>query len=526
MAVPFVVDGDASTLGAAAARRIVGRPRSRSYRPTISTPTSGRRRPRARVQYVRSREQARVLARSYGFDVLIVLAALEGALEVALRQDAAAGAAHDAVVRRAGDRRSSSCRCSPAGAFRSPRPRRCGSWPRRSRSSTGAGRRSPPASSSPGWPPRSCSATCATTSRRRLGLAVVLGGAAIVVYNDPAHAPGEFVFIPVLFAIAWLAGFAAARARRSRPRRRSTRATRGRARARGGGAHRRRRGARADRARAARHRRPLGERDGAAGRRRPAQAARRRSPRTAEALRGVERTGRARARRDAPPARRDAARRRRRSSSRRSPASTASTRCSTRSAAPACPSSCTSRASRCALPPALDLSAYRIVQEGLTNALKHARASRADVIVRYAPDELQIEVRDDGVGAAPSDGLGHGLVGIRERVKIYGGEMTRGRGERRRLRAQRAAPARRRPRDDIRVLVADDQSMVRAGFRMLLADEDGHRGRGRGEQRARGGREGRAVQPDRRPDGHPHARARRPRGDPAHPRRRRSARAS
>ena len=78
------------------------------------------------------------------------------------------------------------------------------------------------------------------------------------------------------------------------------------------------------------------------------------------------------------------------------------------------------------LPGAIDLSAYRIVQEGLTNALKHARASRADVTVRYRPDELQLEVRDNGEGIATSDGLGHGLVGIRERVKIYGGEMTAG----------------------------------------------------------------------------------------------------
>jgi signal transduction histidine kinase len=78
------------------------------------------------------------------------------------------------------------------------------------------------------------------------------------------------------------------------------------------------------------------------------------------------------------------------------------------------------------LPRAIDLSAYRIVQEGLTNALKHARASAADVTVRYRPDELRLEVRDDGAGAAASDGLGHGLVGIRERVKIYGGEMTAG----------------------------------------------------------------------------------------------------
>jgi signal transduction histidine kinase len=78
------------------------------------------------------------------------------------------------------------------------------------------------------------------------------------------------------------------------------------------------------------------------------------------------------------------------------------------------------------LPRALDLSAYRIVQEGLTNALKHARATRADVILSYGQDELQIEIRDNGRGLSATDGLGHGLVGIGERVKIYGGEMTTG----------------------------------------------------------------------------------------------------
>jgi signal transduction histidine kinase len=78
------------------------------------------------------------------------------------------------------------------------------------------------------------------------------------------------------------------------------------------------------------------------------------------------------------------------------------------------------------LPRGIDLSAYRIVQEGLTNALRHARATKADVIVRYRPGELQLEVRDDGVGSSTTDGLGHGLVGIRERVKIFGGEMTTG----------------------------------------------------------------------------------------------------
>jgi signal transduction histidine kinase len=74
----------------------------------------------------------------------------------------------------------------------------------------------------------------------------------------------------------------------------------------------------------------------------------------------------------------------------------------------------------------LDLSAYRIVQEGLTNALKHSGASTADVTVRYGRRALEIEVRDNGNGSATTDGLGHGLVGMRERVKIYGGEMNAG----------------------------------------------------------------------------------------------------
>ncbi len=78
------------------------------------------------------------------------------------------------------------------------------------------------------------------------------------------------------------------------------------------------------------------------------------------------------------------------------------------------------------LPRGVDLSAYRIVQEGLTNALKHAHASDADVTVCYRPDELEIEVRDNGRGSATTDGLGHGLIGVRERVKIYGGKMSAG----------------------------------------------------------------------------------------------------
>jgi signal transduction histidine kinase len=78
-----------------------------------------------------------------------------------------------------------------------------------------------------------------------------------------------------------------------------------------------------------------------------------------------------------------------------------------------------------ALPRALDLSAYRIVQEGLTNALKHAGAQHADVTVDYEPGLVRLEVRDDGKGgSARTDGAGHGLIGIGERVKLYGGDMS------------------------------------------------------------------------------------------------------
>ena len=76
------------------------------------------------------------------------------------------------------------------------------------------------------------------------------------------------------------------------------------------------------------------------------------------------------------------------------------------------------------LPRGIDISAYRIVQEGLTNALRHAHATRAEVALGYAPAQLMIEVSDNGHGAAGTDGLGHGLIGIHERVKLYGGEMS------------------------------------------------------------------------------------------------------
>jgi signal transduction histidine kinase len=79
------------------------------------------------------------------------------------------------------------------------------------------------------------------------------------------------------------------------------------------------------------------------------------------------------------------------------------------------------------LPPGVDVSAFRIVQEALTNALKHAGPARARVTVRYTPDDLELEIVDDGRGNGHGGGTGQGLVGIRERVAVYGGDVESGR---------------------------------------------------------------------------------------------------
>jgi signal transduction histidine kinase len=78
------------------------------------------------------------------------------------------------------------------------------------------------------------------------------------------------------------------------------------------------------------------------------------------------------------------------------------------------------------LPPGVDLSAYRIIQEGLTNALKHSKGAHAEVLIRYVDSSVQLEIADDGAGAVNGDGNGHGLVGMRERVALYGGKLEAG----------------------------------------------------------------------------------------------------
>jgi signal transduction histidine kinase len=83
------------------------------------------------------------------------------------------------------------------------------------------------------------------------------------------------------------------------------------------------------------------------------------------------------------------------------------------------------RGERQALPAGLDLAAYRIVQEGLTNAIKHAGGAPTEVTVEWREQAIALEVRDAGPGLTGDD-AGHGLVGMRERVRLYGGELETG----------------------------------------------------------------------------------------------------
>ena len=86
---------------------------------------------------------------------------------------------------------------------------------------------------------------------------------------------------------------------------------------------------------------------------------------------------------------------------------------------------------RRALPQALDLVAFRVVQEALTNSIKHAGRARASVTVTFSQHSLELEICDDGCGAPvlvrPANGGGHGLLGMRERLTLFGGELSTGR---------------------------------------------------------------------------------------------------
>jgi signal transduction histidine kinase len=81
-----------------------------------------------------------------------------------------------------------------------------------------------------------------------------------------------------------------------------------------------------------------------------------------------------------------------------------------------------------ALPPGVDLAGYRIVQEAVTNVLRHAHAHRLECAVEYRDGVLELRVADDGLGGAPTGG-GHGLVGMRERAALYSGTVEAAPGD-------------------------------------------------------------------------------------------------
>jgi len=259
----------------------------------------------------------------------------------------------------------------------------------------------------------------------RIGLALALGSAAVVIYNDPLRKPGEFFFIPLLVAIAWLAGFAI--------RERSSKAEAAEARAR---LAERERDATARVAVAEERSRIARELHDVLGHALSvtvlqAGAIRRRLAGThaeeAEALAGIERTGREALAeiRLLVGSMRDEG-----EGAELSPqpglARLDALLAQVQGAGLAV--DLRVEGTRRGLPAGIDLSAYRIIQEGLTNALRHANASRADVRLHYDENAVEIEVSDDGRGNGNgSAGHEQGLLGIGERVKVYGGEMSAGR---------------------------------------------------------------------------------------------------
>ena len=255
------------------------------------------------------------------------------------------------------------------------------------------------------------------------GLALALGIAAIVVHNDPRGSVGNFVFLCIAFTIAWAIGFALGRKFREadEARERAARAQR----------------EREERARAAvtdertRIARELHDVVGhsvsvmtvqAAGVRRllrPHQEKER------EALLVVEQTGRealAEMRRMVGVLRRPE----------EAPALAPQPsleyldRLVDHARETGLPVELRIEGEPVQLPAGVDLTAYRLVQEGLTNAIKHANARHAEVLVRYDDGHVDLTVTDDGTGDGGGDSGGHGLVGMRERISVYGGEVEAG----------------------------------------------------------------------------------------------------
>jgi signal transduction histidine kinase len=364
-------------------------------------------------------------ARRHGFNLLIVSAAVEGALEVALHQDAVLEAGTSAWV------------ATPAVVCvvlplllrrRFPFVAPVALWLGAAALSSVDGKlvTSLGVLFAAGMAASLLLGSVDNGFERRVGLVVTLGAAVIVAYNDPHRSAAEFFVTPGLFAIAWLAGFALRErsAEAAQSEERALEAERKRE-------ERARQAVLAERVRIARelhdvvahHVSMMGVQAGAArvvidrdpGEAKAALSAIETSSRQAVAelhrllgfLRqrgdeddlapqpGVEQLG---------------------------PlvASINGTQLAVDLTIEGDPRS---------LPHMVNVSAYRIVQESLTNTLKHARASHATVHLRYWPDELEIEVVDDGRSAHNGRGQrdgGLGLIGMRERAALHGGRLTAG----------------------------------------------------------------------------------------------------
>jgi signal transduction histidine kinase len=412
------------TLGRHRRDRVVAGADLDSDPPTILISYLGRRRPRIGLEYVRRVRRVGALLRKYALDVLIMITAIEMALEVAIRYGAPTGPTSPRWF------------AVPAAALiglpllarrRFPFAAPVGLWVLAAALSFVDGRLVvfTTAATVLGLIAAFLLGNLPDRTQARVGLVVVLSAAVILMYNDPIHTTGELVIVPAMFFVGWLAGFAL--------RQRAAQAEEAEDRA-----------ARAERERAAAARIAVAEERGRIARELhdvvahavsvmvlQVGAVRHRLPPSLaedkDALTDVEKAGRAAlaemrrllgAMHDGEDAERAP-----------QPGLDSLNALVERVGRAGLPVRLQVEGDAIPLPRAMDLSAYRIVQEGLTNALKHANASRADVTVRYAADDLELEVRDDGVGAPSSDGLGHGLVGIQERVKIYGGEMSAGPGQ-------------------------------------------------------------------------------------------------
>jgi len=257
--------------------------------------------------------------------------------------------------------------------------------------------------------------------RAALGLAVVVGGAITIVYNIPGHAPSELVFVPLEFAISGVAGFAV-RERAVQAEAAESRATQAELErdtaARIAVAEERTRIARELHDIVAHAVSVMVLQVGAVRHKLPAALSEDR-----EALMGVEQAGRAaltEMRHLLDAMREDGER----AELGPQPGLDRLDALLRDIGGAGLPVRLHVDGDPLELPRGIDISAYRIVQEGLTNALRHAHATHAEVGLGYASDQLRIEVSDNGHGAAESDGRGHGLIGIHERVKLYGGEMS------------------------------------------------------------------------------------------------------